>query len=128
MEHSPSPSEPASLPTSPPAVSGARQAITLVQRQSPTSQPNELAPGVFGEYDLLAELGRGGMGIVFKARQKSLDRILAIKTILVGSVANPDDLQRFRTEAESAAQLRHPNIVAIHEVGQWNGQDFYTMD
>jgi serine/threonine-protein kinase len=82
----------------------------------------------FGDYTLIKEIGRGGMGVVFKARQISLDRIVAVKMILPGPRANADDLARFRLEAEANAQLRHPNIVTVHEVGEIHGQPFYSMD
>ena len=86
------------------------------------------APEHFGDYELVEEIARGGMGVVYKARQISLNRIVAVKMILHARFNDADFVQRFRVEAEAAGNLHHPNIVAIYEIGQEEDQHYFAME
>ena len=82
----------------------------------------------FGNYEVLERIGRGGMGAVYKARQLSLDRVVALKLLPLGPWSGVEAVQRFQTEARAAAALQHPNIVAVHDVGEQDDQPFFSMD
>ncbi|GIW87788.1 MAG: hypothetical protein KatS3mg108_2112 [Isosphaeraceae bacterium] len=90
------------------------------------SVPPEAAD--FGPYELIEEIGRGGMGVVYKARQKGLDRTVAVKMILSSHLASPEQVERFYAEARAAAQIQDPQVVAIHDVGQLRGQHYFAME
>ncbi len=104
-----------------------RQADQIVEQALVPTEPAPSPAAQLGDYDLLEEIGHGGMGVVFRARQRSLDRIVAVKLMRTGD-ANEEERRRFAREAQAVARLQHPNIVQIYEVGEAGGQPFFSLE
>jgi serine/threonine-protein kinase len=115
-------SEAATLPQTP---ATPRPELPITTGTAATNEASPL-PEVPG-YEILGELGRGGMGVVYKARQLSLNRLVALKMVLAGAYAGSDERARFLAEAEAIARLQHPNVIPIHEIGEVAGQPYFTL-
>lgn len=111
-------------PSGPRGTQDSSLAVTGLPGRRPGIPPTR----TFGRYELVDEIARGGMGVVFRARQTDAQRDVALKVLLAGDFASEDDEKRFIREAELAAQLNHPNIVAVHDIGSEAGRRFFTME
>src|SRR5262249_5816415 len=94
---------------------------------APPAIPFGLRSRFFGDYEIVSELARGGMGVIFRARQISLNRVVALKMLQPGHLPSPEAWLRFQTEIAASAQLNHPNIVPLHESATVDGVHFFTM-
>lgn len=120
-------------PQQAPTVDESHNTAAYVANEMPTKDAEPRKPATadlaaIPGYEVLGVLGRGGMGIVYKARHKKLKRLAALKMILAGAHAGPGDLERFRLESEAIARVQHPNIVQIHEVGDFDGKPYFALE
>lgn len=120
------PQPPSTDPTDTRTAAGQPASVTPVIPQ--LALDDSTASREFGNYEILGEIARGGVGVIYRARQKGLERVVALKVLQGGSWASPDQIKRFLQEAQAAAKLQHPNIVPIHDFGQRDGLYFFTMD
>jgi eukaryotic-like serine/threonine-protein kinase len=113
----------------PPPLAGLDIATAYAETRPPSAGPRDSAPAPrLPGYEILGELGQGGMGKVYRARQLSLDRLVAIKMIRAGDLADTDELERFQREAHAVAQLQHANVVQVFEIGAHDGRPFLVME
>ncbi|HKB36720.1 MAG TPA: hypothetical protein VKD72_09715 [Gemmataceae bacterium] len=111
------------------ALRQSHEAKSATQKPGPQAVPALLpAPKQIGDYDILAEVGRGGMGVVYRARHRGLQRVAALKMVLAGEFASPAQQLRFRLEAELAARVRHVNIVQVYEISSDEGRPFLALE